>query len=116
DPSGLPVLHKGFFDSHLHMVWTGLFEVDLDLRPCRSFEEALVKIAARLREGASYVRGYGWDESRWGMTLGSIARIAEEKLPEGKPVILYRVCGHSALANRTLREKTGCRLAALATD
>lgn len=107
DPYGLPILHKGFFDSHLHMTWSGLFAQDLDLRSAPDLESAVRLIEARLATGAPFVRGYGWDESKWNMTLGSAARMCETKLPEDKPVILYRVCGHSALVNRALRELAG---------
>ena len=116
-PEGLPVLHKGFYDSHLHMIWSGLQKQDLDLRNCSGFEEALALIEARFQSGAAFVRGFGWDESRWGMTLGSLARLAEARLPAHRPVLLSRVCGHSALASRRLREAAGrAQLGALITD
>ncbi|MBS1984721.1 MAG: amidohydrolase family protein [Bdellovibrionales bacterium] len=117
DLGSTPILHKGFFDSHLHLVWAGLYEIDIDLRTTNSFEEAVQMVRRRLKSGPAYVRGYGWDENRWGMTPGSLARLAEESLPEDVPLILYRVCGHSALANRALRQKAQRPdLPALVTD
>ena len=110
-------IHKGFFDCHLHMIWSGLFDVDLDFRKVDSWDIALAMVHQKFRDGAPFVRGYGWDESRWGMTLGSLERVAAAQLPEGKPVLLYRVCGHSALTNRTMRLAARKEhLGAMATD
>lgn len=101
----LPFLHKGYFDSHLHVTWLGLMGLDVDLRTARSPDEILSLVQHKAASGAAVVRAYGWDETRFGLSLESFTAFFEGKLPENVPLILYRSCGHSALANRLLRSK-----------
>jgi predicted amidohydrolase YtcJ len=101
----LPFLHKGYFDSHLHVTWMGLMQLDVDLRKAASPQDMLELIRRKAASGAAVVRAYGWDEGRFGQSLESFAASFEGKLPENVPVIAYRVCGHSALVNRALRAR-----------
>jgi len=48
------------------------------------------------------------------LTLEEIERVFADRLPEEVSMILYRVCGHSALINRKLRDEVKSRLPALA--
>jgi predicted amidohydrolase YtcJ len=99
----LPILHRGYFDSHLHVLWNGLFSWDLDLRSVTTPEDLLNRVEQRARSGATFVRGYGWDESRWDMSLETFRSAVASRISEDVPVLLYRVCGHSAVANQNLR-------------
>jgi len=99
----LPYLHKGYFDSHLHVTWQGLMSLDVDLRQARSPQEVLDLVRQKALSGAPVVRAYGWDETKFGLNLETFAAGFEGKLPENVPTVLYRACGHSALVNRLLR-------------
>jgi len=102
DQSAYPILHKGFFDSHLHSIWMSLMKKDFDASIFESFEdltEGLLNFS-RQNRGASFLRGFNWDESRFGMSLQEITQKSAEIFSHiPVPTAVYRVCGHSALCN-----------------
>lgn len=117
DDASLAFIHKGFFDCHLHATWMGLRAGDLDLQHVEGVEDINRLVREKLAQGAKFVRGHGWDESKFGLTLDSMPRILEDLLPETVPVFLFRNCGHSAFANRLMRQKAGATtLGPLITD
>lgn len=95
-------LLPGFIDAHMHLVSLGLKETGylLDLSQTSSLDEALelVRETVRLRGEGAWVRGRGWDESRWPegryLTREDLDRVAPKS-----PVALSRVDGHLLVAN-----------------
>ncbi len=99
---GMPILHKGYFDTHLHMTWAGLYSEGVRLEGLKSAEEVCAKVGAKISATEEILRGYGWDESRLGLKLDALESKFKGTLPESIPIVLYRVCGHSALVNQKL--------------
>ncbi len=97
---GGAVVVPGFHDGHLHLAAGSAERSRLDLRNSGSAVEAasLVRERARsLREG-SWIRGYGWDQTRWRESGFPSRQLLDEAAPR-HPVFLSRVDGHAAWLN-----------------
>lgn len=98
DLEGRSVL-PGFVDAHTHFLHVGVKHTRPDLRGARSRKEALERVATFLAdhpEGA--VIAEGWDEDGWpdgAPTIDDADRLAPDR-----PLVLRRICGHKAIANR----------------
>ncbi len=111
------VVRPGFHDAHTHL---SAGSVDafarVDLREARDAADAAGRAAARagaLPEGA-WVRGFGWDHTRWPGASWPTREALDAALPD-RPAFLARVDGHAAWLNtaalRALeREGTGILL------
>lgn len=107
NPAGLPYLHKGFLDAHAHLIWMGLHELDLDLRAAPTADAIARLVDERVRAGATVIRGYGWSEAAAGVDVETFGRSLAARLPRDVSVVLYRVCGHTAVASDRAREHAG---------
>ncbi|MFH1679101.1 MAG: amidohydrolase family protein, partial [Candidatus Eisenbacteria bacterium] len=99
------LLLPAFRDAHVHLCQTGRFLTRPDLGSARSLGEALER-ARRLRlekrEGALLLEGY--DESAW--PEGRAPHRDElDAVESARPLIVRRVCGHVAAANRATLER-----------
>ena len=97
----------GFNDAHIHFLGGGLSLLRVDLNGARTLEEALQRVAARVRElpAGAWVLGRGWDHTLWGgqwPTRQDLDRVAP-----ANPVILQRVDGHVSWANSLALERAG---------
>lgn len=98
----------GLTDTHVHVVELGMSEDLVDLSCCVSSEEILrhVNEKAKVLPKGSWIVGRGWDQERLkDKRVPSIDDLDRESL--GRPAVLYRVCGHVALANTEALEKSG---------
>ena len=95
-------LMPGFIDAHTHLVTDGLQAsgLHLDLSATASLGEVTdhVREAARSREPGQWIRGRGWDESRWAdgryLTRDDLDAVAPDH-----PAALSRVDGHLLVVN-----------------
>jgi predicted amidohydrolase YtcJ len=104
--SSASYLHKGYFDGHLHSFWAGAEEESLSLKGLSSLEAAtkrLLDFAAAAPASLSYLRAFGWDESRWGVKLEDVIGHWNKVLPREKPMLVARICGHSAWISPALK-------------
>ena len=101
DLKGYPV-YPGFFDSHVHLVQTGLNLMSLDLSQCTSIEEVKQCIKTYINkkecDEKTIIYGYGLDETK----------ILERKLPDRRdldecskeyPIWLNRIEFHKSVVN-----------------
>ena len=91
-----------FVDAHVHSVQTGLLEVGLDLHGCRSREQVLDAVAARLAAGGGAVQvlfGQGWDERAWPDPRPPTRAELDRAGGASVPVYLARVDVHSAVVS-----------------
>jgi len=103
----------GLIDAHGHVMGLGQAMLNADLAGAASIDEVLARLrahAADLPEGA-WLRGRGWDQTRWPGAQFPTAADLDEAFPE-RPVLLERVDGHAAWANsaamaRVERDLTG---------
>jgi len=100
----------GLHDAHLHIIAIGRAKERVNLRGATSVAEVKRRIAAfaKANPKVAFITGRGWDQSLWGGTFPTWRDI------EGatdKPVLVRRVDGHAALANRVMMQR-----AAIAAD
>ena len=98
----------GFIDSHAHMEGLGESLEILDLRQARSADDVLelVSNAAASHPAGTWIRGRGWDQTRWPgnkfPTAGQLSSVSPDH-----PVYLTRVDGHAAWVNLKALEMAG---------
>ncbi|MDH3592142.1 MAG: amidohydrolase [Planctomycetota bacterium] len=102
----------GFIDAHGHLAGLGALKRQLDLRTTKTYAEMLERVkeySGEMPPGA-WILGGRWDQANWG----------EKKFPHhgplsavtpAHPVLLSRVDGHAAIAN-----KMALRLAGITRD
>ena len=101
DAKGKTVI-PGFIDSHTHFLGMGLRTLTtLDLSGTRSISETVQLVKTRLAEmpRGSWLRGRGWDESKW-VERRYITRKDLDPISRDNPVVLTRVCGHLVTVNK----------------
>lgn len=89
----------GLCDAHIHLLWTGLGRLNVDLEGVADFEVALDRIQAhaeRLPQDA-WVRGWGWNHSLWDNRWPTAADL--DRVTGGRPALLSRKDGHSIWLN-----------------
>ncbi|MHC4470021.1 MAG: amidohydrolase, partial [Planctomycetota bacterium] len=98
----------GLIDAHGHLASLGHLKHTLDLRDTKSYEEMRERVVARAadRPAGTWIRGRGWDQSAWGVKEFPVHGPLSAVTPE-HPVLLGRVDGHAALANRKALELAG---------
>jgi predicted amidohydrolase YtcJ len=93
------MLLPGFIDAHLHLIPGGLNLMSLKLDKIVSKDGFIdaIKTYTIERPKGTWIRGGGWDESRWGGELPTKTWI--DAVAPDYPVILQRIDVHAALAN-----------------
>lgn len=108
DLGGAMVL-PGLIDAHGHVSSLGERLASLDLRGAGSVEEVAARVRRRAREplpSGAWITGGGWDQNLWPGEQFPDHRPLTEASP-GRPVLLRRIDGHAAWANRSAMEAAG---------
>ncbi len=101
--SGVDLVTPGFVDAHAHPGWLGQVLEQVDLTGADSYAEALAILReAPMPPGDGWVRGHGWDQTRWpdAPRAGWPRARDLDRIFGDRPVWLTRVDGHAAWANR----------------
>jgi len=107
DAETLPI-YPGFMDAHCHFMGSGLNSLAVDLSKVTTLEEMTSTLQKHQSSHpkSKWIVGYGWDENNWKFSLDSVFRILNQQF-EDKPVMLWRVDGHSLLVNHNAQIKSG---------
>lgn len=107
DLKGATVI-PGLIDAHAHLAGLGQALEILDLREAASIEEVtrLVREAASKAKPGEWIRGRGWDQTRWPGREFPDRNHLTEAAPDN-PVYLGRVDGHAAWVNGQALEIAG---------
>ncbi len=106
-PLGGRTIVPGLTDAHIHLLWTGLGHLSVDLDGVADLEEALDQVrqhAARLPADA-WVRGHGWNHALWEHRWPDAADL--DRATGGRPAMLSRKDGHSRWLNTRALELAG---------
>jgi hypothetical protein len=99
----------GFEDSHIHFLSLAAIENQIDLSQANNIQELtdLVKEKDASMHRGFWILGRGWDQERmeWDREYGWPTK--EDLDFTDKPVLLFRICGHIAVANSKALEIAG---------
>ena len=102
-------IFPGLIDAHSHFVDYGLGLNQADLVGTSSWDdviERVKKFAADHKDG--WITGNGWDQNDWADEIFPNNEKLNELFPD-RPVILSRVDGHAAIANKKALELAGVK-------
>lgn len=102
----------GLIDAHGHVMGLGFSMLNADLAGADSIDEVVQRLRAHatdLPEGA-WLRGRGWDQTRWPGAQFPSAADLDEAFPD-RPVLLERVDGHAVWANSAAMSRVESDLA-----
>lgn len=107
DLQGKTVL-PGFIDSHAHLMSLGVSKLTIDLVGTRSEREIAGLVEERIgrSEPGQWIRGRGWDQNLWASKKFPVHQMLDGVSPTN-PVLLIRVDGHAAWANKRALEIAG---------
>lgn len=96
----------GLIDAHGHIMGLGFSMLNADLAGASGVEEVIRRLerhAADLPAGA-WLRGRGWDQTRWPGAQFPSAADLDEAFPD-RPVLLGRIDGHAVWANSAAMDR-----------
>ncbi len=107
DARGRLVL-PGFTDAHIHFCGFAQTLDRVNLEGCRSIEEAVARVAARVRttRAGERITGFGWNHLDWTGPQFPNKRPLDAVAPDN-PVFLTRKDGHSAWVNSAALRRAG---------
>lgn len=104
-------IYPGFIDSHCHFLGYGLSRQEVNLRGTDSWEDCIDRMKlASSKNNNPWLEGRGWDQNDWPITEFPTHELLSKTFPN-RPVILYRVDGHAAIANSKAMELAGVAVA-----
>ncbi|MGI5839340.1 MAG: amidohydrolase [bacterium] len=101
-------LLPGFNDSHLHLIFTGVNQMQVNPGGCRSIAEMseLVREKAATEPPGQWIVGHGWDQNLF--REGRFpARYDLDLVAPHHPVAIARTCGHVIVVNSRALEIAG---------
>ncbi len=100
EPENNYYICNGFIDSHVHPLETGLIFIYPDLCPAASISDVLERIAGAFREKVDLpiILAFNLEPERLKEHRYPYRRELD-RLSRGKPIFIYRVDGHSGVAN-----------------
>ncbi|HEY1061418.1 MAG TPA: amidohydrolase [Daejeonella sp.] len=107
--AGGKAVYPGFIDGHSHFYGYGEGLQQADLVGTKSWEEILEKLQQFGKENPEgWIIGRGWDQNDW--TIKDFPdNIKLNELFSDRPVILTRIDGHAAIANKTALDLAGLK-------
>lgn len=102
-------IYPGLIDAHTHFLRYGLSLRTANLVGTDSWEEILQKLQAfATTNPEGWIIGRGWDQNDWAVKEFPTNEKLNELFP-GRPVLLTRVDGHAAIANKVALELAGIK-------
>jgi len=102
-------IYPGFIDAHAHFAGYAMSLQTVNLVGTNSWDEAIEKVkefAAENPEG--WITGRGWDQNDWDIKVFPSNEKLNELFPD-RPVLLRRVDGHAAIANKAALDMAGIK-------
>ena len=104
-----PWVHRGLFDSHLHVTWLGETERRVMAERYSDATRYVAALNAELQKTPTdeILLSYGFDEDRWGLAKEDLYLTVGAALDPSRKWIVFRVCGHCACASPALLGSLG---------
>ena len=103
-------IYPGFIDAHSHFLGYGLGLQTADLVGTESWDEILIRLTEFAKQknikASQWIIGRGWDQNDWATKEFPTKERLDELFPN-HPVLLTRVDGHAAIANKRALELAG---------
>ncbi|HLG38110.1 MAG TPA: amidohydrolase, partial [Chitinophagaceae bacterium] len=106
-------IYPGFIDAHAHFVGYGNSLQTVNLVDTKSWEEVLErtkKFGDENPTAGEWLLGRGWDQNDWPVKEFPDNKKLNELFPD-RPVLLTRIDGHAAIANKKALELAGVTFA-----
>ncbi|MBM3400869.1 MAG: amidohydrolase [Bacteroidetes bacterium] len=108
DAGGRPVF-PGFIDGHSHFYGYGQGLQQVDLVGTKSWDEILERVSKFAKENPDgWIIGRGWDQNDWAKREFPDNSMLN-KLFSDRPLILTRIDGHAAIANKAALDLAGLK-------
>lgn len=99
----------GFIDAHAHFLNYGVTLQEADLVGTKSWQEVVDKMKAYAENNkAAWIIGRGWDQNDWDHTEFPDNTLLNKLFPD-HPVLLGRIDGHAAIANKKALDMAGVK-------
>ena len=97
-----------FWDSHAHLMYTGMTMAHVQLKGARSIEEVQHRLAERVATSApgDWIEGAGWDQNEW-PTAKFPTRTDLDSVALANPVVLVHTSGHCSWVNSAALRAAG---------
>ena len=97
---GRRFMMPGFGDAHVHLLGTGFAMRSVDLKGVPSVDEAVRRVAERIRAtpAGTWVTGAGWDQNAWPERAFPTRQQLDAVSPD-HPVVLTHTSGHCTWVN-----------------
>jgi predicted amidohydrolase YtcJ len=108
DESG-KFIYPGFIDAHAHFVGYAGNLSRVNLVDTKSWEDVMDRTKAfAASHSAGWLTGRGWDQNDWPVKDFPNNKLLNEAFPD-RPVLLTRIDGHAAIANKKALELAGVK-------
>jgi predicted amidohydrolase YtcJ len=105
--AGGKFIYPGFIDAHAHFEGYGNSLQRVNLVDTKSWDEVLTRTQSFAGENPEgWLQGRGWDQNDWEVKQFPTNEQLSEMFPD-RPVILTRIDGHAAIANKKALELAG---------
>jgi predicted amidohydrolase YtcJ len=102
-------IYPGFIDAHTHFYRYGLGLQTADLVGTKSWDEIVEKLKTfATQQPDGWIIGRGWDQNDWALKEFPDNEQLNQLFPN-RPVLLTRIDGHAAIANRTALTLAGLK-------
>jgi predicted amidohydrolase YtcJ len=95
----------GIVDAHGHLLGLGYMLQSANVAGSASYQEVVDRVKARAKDvkPGVWIRGRGWDQTRWASKEFPTHELLSRTFPDN-PVVLERIDGHAVLANAKAME------------
>jgi predicted amidohydrolase YtcJ len=102
-------VYPGLIDAHAHFIAYGLSLTTVDLVETTSWQDVVNRVSKFATSNKTgWIIGHGWDQNDWEIKQFPAKDLLDSLFPD-RPVLLTRVDGHAAIANKIALDQAGVK-------